>query len=98
MNNHVLKVFDSDTLFCEQLRILDEQPGCEESLLQSVLKLSSAEGLSLPCRANVDQTQASVLSINTAIDHSEQVQIFMDSCTFLQFFQYLPPANEVAGR
>ena len=96
MNNHVLKVFDSDTLFCEQLRILDEQPGCEESLLQSVLKLSSAEGLSLPWRANVDQTQASVLSINTAIDHSEQVQIFMDS--FLQFFQYLPPANEVAGR
>ncbi len=54
--------------------MLDEQPGCEETLLQSVLKLSSGEGLSLPSRT-VDQSHSSVLSINTAVDDSEHVSV-----------------------
>ena len=59
---------------CFQLAQLEKYPGCEEVLLDQLLKFSSKEGVSLPIRSSAaDPMSASVLSINTAVDESEHI-------------------------
>ena len=69
---------------------MDKNPGCEESMLQNLLKLSSLEGISLPIRSShSDHVTQSTMSINTVVDEVEQMNetLWYDICVrFRKYF------------
>ncbi|XP_064652487.1 uncharacterized protein KIAA0825-like isoform X2 [Lineus longissimus] len=80
--HHILEktsCFDPDPedvtrLLKHVLSVLEKCPGSEETTLQSLLQLSSEEGIILPIRSSTaDQVTESMMSINTVTDSSEQL-------------------------
>ncbi|XP_023933261.1 uncharacterized protein KIAA0825-like [Lingula anatina] len=81
-NSHILEkssCYDPDleqvsNLFRHVLRQMDEHPGSEEAILESLLQLSSQEGITLPLRsARTEQNLDSVLSLGAICDVNEQI-------------------------
>ena len=76
--------------FRVQKSVMDKNPGCEESMLQNLLKLSSMEGISLPIRSShSDHVTQSTMSINTVVDEVEQMNetLWFDICVrFRKYF------------
>ena len=61
-------------LLCCQIEVLETRSGSEEQVLQHLLQLSSQEGFLLPFKKDISEVTSSqsMLSINTAVDASDQ--------------------------
>ncbi|ELT90139.1 hypothetical protein CAPTEDRAFT_227345 [Capitella teleta] len=88
-------------LLQHQLDVLEQHPGAEDAVLQQVLRLSSQQGIALPVRASMmEHTSQSCLSINTALDDTEQMtEALWDRLSrvlrkrYLQRLNHLPVAS-----
>ena len=86
VSSHCWKVVTRLDIVCLQMKLLEEKPGSEESILQHLLQLTSKEGMCLPrCTANTT-VSASTLSINTATDDAEHanLNLWNDICMKLR--------------
>ncbi|KAK7489267.1 hypothetical protein BaRGS_00019519 [Batillaria attramentaria] len=83
-NSHVLEkdscydpeIDESVIILDALLQRLEQEPGCEEDVLQEVLTLASAEGLLLPLRSSgfdTSDTALSSASLHAIMDSSDQI-------------------------
>jgi hypothetical protein len=57
-----------------QLQMIERNPGCEEKILHQLYKVCSAEGVAIPYRpSGSNPISQSIVSLNTAVDASEQI-------------------------